>query len=73
VAVTGEASQGYDPFWPEITSSDRHEVVSLKGGERRLSRSLGVQTLFGQLSRACRHLADSQAWLELLHDAADSG
>jgi hypothetical protein len=23
--------------------------------------------------RACRHLADSQAWLELLHDAADSG
>src|SRR5829696_109233 len=24
-------------------------------------------------TRACRHLADSQAWLELLHDAADSG
>src|SRR5215204_4531941 len=25
------------------------------------------------VTRACRHLADSQAWLELLHDAADSG
>jgi hypothetical protein len=25
------------------------------------------------LPRACRHLADSQAWLELLPDAADSG
>jgi hypothetical protein len=24
-------------------------------------------------SMACRHLADSQAWLELLPDAADSG
>jgi hypothetical protein len=24
-------------------------------------------------TRACRHLADSQAWLELLPDAADSG
>ena len=26
-----------------------------------------------KLTRACRHLADSQTWLELLHDAADSG
>jgi predicted HTH transcriptional regulator len=26
-----------------------------------------------RITRACRHLADSQAWLELLHDAADSG
>jgi hypothetical protein len=25
------------------------------------------------VTRACRHLADSQAWLELLPDAADSG
>jgi hypothetical protein len=24
-------------------------------------------------TRACRQLADSQAWLELLRDAADSG
>ena len=30
--------------------------------------------LFNKLpTRACRHLADSQAWLELLPDAADSG
>ena len=26
-----------------------------------------------ECTRACRHLADSQAWLELLPDAADSG
>jgi hypothetical protein len=36
-------------------------------GHKRPRLSLSV------VARACRHLADSQAWLELLHDAADSG
>jgi hypothetical protein len=33
----------------------------------------GDEGLVPMEPRACRHLADSQAWLELLHDAADSG
>jgi hypothetical protein len=66
VPLDGEVAwmlpEGAKPYW-RGHQPDLVRVRAMIGGN--------VKAAF--YCRVCRHLADSQAWLELLHDAADSG
>jgi len=57
--------------WPQGTRAICRCERPHPGGKDVAEPALGAMGRGQRLS--CRHLADSQAWLELLHDAADSG
>jgi hypothetical protein len=65
-------TRAIDTLVIQVSSSGHVVTEALRYAKNQCSDVVEWRA-WNQVTRACRHLADSQAWLELLPDAADLG